>query len=160
IPSMSQPLSRSFKDGILEVFANAAAHSETELGIFVCGQYFHKQQRLDFSIADAGIGMRRKIAKELGLVLNSDKAIEWALGEGNTTRKGSIPGGLGLKLLKEFITFNRGRLQIVSARGYWELNAGKQSLARMKHIFPGTVVNIEINTADTNSYRLSSESDN
>jgi hypothetical protein len=54
--------------------------------------------------------------------MNSDQAIEWALQEGNTTRKGSVPGGLGLKLIREFIAMNKGRIQIVSDRGYWEFS--------------------------------------
>lgn len=160
LPEMSEALSRRFKDSVLELFTNATTHSETTLGIFACGQYFHKKHRLDFSVADAGIGIRKKIAKELGLKMNSDRAIEWALKEGHTTRKGSIPGGLGLKLLREFVTLNKGRIQIVSDRGYWELDAGKKIVTRMDHSFPGTVVNIEINTADTSSYRLRSETGN
>lgn len=158
IPSMSDALTRRFKASILELFTNAAMHSETKFGIFACGQYYPNKQRLDFSIADAGLGIRRKIAKELGLKMNSDKAIEWALQEGHTTRTGNIPGGLGLKLLREFITLNQGRIQIVSDRGYWQLDAGQETLTRMEHAFPGTVVNIEINTADQTSYRLSTES--
>ena len=110
-------------------------------------------------MADAGIGFRRKIYKELGLEfkMNSDKAIEWALQEGNTTRKGKVPGGLGLKLIKEFIALNKGRIQIVSDRGYWEFSPGGETLTRIGTPFPGTVINIEINTADTSSYRLRSE---
>ncbi|MGB3275000.1 MAG: ATP-binding protein [Castellaniella sp.] len=158
IPRMSDGLSRRFKDSILEIFDNAAVHSETELGIFVCGQYFHKRHKLDFSIADAGIGIRRKIANELGLKMPSHDAIAWALETGNTTRQGKIPGGMGLKIMREFIEINRGRLQIVSDRGYWEqCDDGKLVHRRMDDSFPGTVINIEINTADERSYRLSSE---
>ncbi|HEX7028706.1 MAG TPA: ATP-binding protein, partial [Gammaproteobacteria bacterium] len=121
LPKMSEALSYKFKDSILEIFDNAASHSETKLGIFACGQYFPTKNRLDFCVADAGIGIRKKIREELGLKMNSDQAIVWALQEGNTTRKGRIPGGLGLKLLRKFITLNQGRIQIVSDRGYWEL---------------------------------------
>ncbi|NLF02839.1 MAG: ATP-binding protein, partial [Anaerolineales bacterium] len=117
IPQMSEGLGRRFKGSLLEVFVNAAMHSETTIGIFACGQFFPMQHRLDFCIADAGIGIRRKIRKELNLTLNSDQAIRWALEDGNTTRRGSIPGGLGLKLLREFIALNKGRIQIVSDRG-------------------------------------------
>ena len=92
--------------------------------------------------------------------MNSDKAIEWALQEGNTTRKGNVPGGLGLKLIREFITMNKGRIQIVSDRGYWEFSPQGETLTRIDTSFPGTVINIEINTADTSSYRLRSESEN
>lgn len=157
IPMMTEGLGRRFKDSILEIFVNSAMHSESKFGIFACGQFFPAQQRLDFSVADAGIGIRRKIRKELGLVLNSDKAIQWALEEGNTTRKGAIPGGLGLKLLREFVALNGGCLQIVSDRGFWESRGGQESVQRFEHPFPGTVINLEINTADVNSYRLSSE---
>jgi len=158
IPKMSEGLGRRFKDSLLEIFVNAAMHSETRVGIFACGQFFPTQHRLDFCIADAGIGIRRKIRKELNLSLNSDQAIRWALQEGNTTRKGSVPGGLGLKLLREFIALNRGCIQIVSDRGFWQCNPAGETLTRMVHSFPGTVVNLEINTADENSYCLGSES--
>lgn len=157
LPKMSDALSEKFRNSILELFANAAIHSETALGIFACGQFFPRKHRLDFSVADAGIGIRRKIAKELGIKMNSDRAITWALQEGHTTRKGRIPGGLGLKLIREFINMNRGRIQVVSDRGFWELCAGRETLTRMDFGFPGTVINIEINTSDTASYRLSGE---
>lgn len=157
IPKMSEGLGRRFKDSIFEIFMNCAMHSETKLGIFACGQFFPTQHRLDFCIADAGIGIRRKIRKELNHAMNSDKAILWALEEGHTTRKGDVPGGLGLKLLREFVAMNGGRIQIVSDRGYWECNGGKETVTRFEHPFPGTVVNLEINTADTQSYCLSSE---
>jgi len=159
LPIMSEALSQRFKNSILEIFVNATMHADSTLGIFSCGQYFPQQHRLDFCVADAGIGIRRKIHKELGLKMNSDKAIEWALQEGNTTRKGNVPGGLGLKLIREFIAMNQGRIQIVSDRGYWEFSPAGETLNRIDNAFPGTVINIEINTADTSSYRLRSELD-
>jgi len=157
IPKMSEGLGRRFKDSILEIFMNSAMHSETKLGIFACGQFYPTVQRLDFCIADAGVGIRRKIRQELNLRMNSDKAILWALQEGNTTRTGDVPGGLGLKLLREFVALNGGRIQIVSDRGYWECKAGVETVKRFEHSFPGTVVNLEINTADTRAYCLRSE---
>lgn len=160
LPIMSAALSKHFRDSVLEIFVNAAMHSESKLGIFACGQYFPQQDRLDFCVADAGVGIRRKIHKELGLKLNSDKAIEWALQEGNTTKTGNVPGGLGLNLIREFIAMNKGRIQIVSDRGYWEMKPEGETLTRIDTPFPGTVINIEINTADTSSYRLRSETEN
>lgn len=159
IPAMSPALSERFKNSILELFINAVMHSESKLGIFACGQFFPQQHRLDFCVADAGIGIRRKIHKELGLKMNSDKAIEWALQEGNTTKTGSVPGGLGLKLIREFIALNKGRIQIVSDRGYWESSPGGETLTRIDTPFPGTVINIEINTEDDTCYRLRAESE-
>ncbi|MBI4025963.1 MAG: hypothetical protein HY360_13335 [Verrucomicrobia bacterium] len=87
----------------------------------------------------------------------ADQAIVWATERTHTTRKGNVPGGLGLKLLREFIRLNEGKIQIVSDVGYWQQNGSDSRTAILPHAFPGTVVNIEINTADNRSYRLASE---
>ena len=160
LPHMSPDLEKRFKNSILELFVNAAMHSESQVGIFSCGQYYPQKNLLDFCVADGGIGIRRKIFKEIGLKMNSDQAIAWAMVEGNTTRQGNVPGGLGLKLIKEFIAMNKGNIQIVSDRGFWEFSAQFENLTRLDIPFPGTVINIEINTADSNFYRLRSESNN
>lgn len=159
IPRMSVGLGRRFKDSILEIFVNSAMHSKSPLGIFASGQFFSKSHMMHFCVADAGMGFRRNIYKALRLKLNSDSAILWAIKDGNTTKQGDIPGGLGLKLLLEFVALNGGRVQIVSDRGYWEWHNGKESASRFDNAFsfPGTAVNIEINTDDTKSYCLSSE---
>lgn len=154
---MSPGLLKKFRESIYEIFSNAVIHSQTKLGIFSCGQYFHKKHRLDFSVADLGIGIRRNIHERLGLDLSAEEAISWALEGKNTTKAGPIPGGLGLKLLREFIVKNEGRIQIVSDKGYWELSEGTVKTKAFAEPFPGTVVTIEINTADTKSYRLVSE---
>lgn len=61
IPQMNPFLLRKFRESIFEIFENAVGHSETEQGIFACGQYFPKKNLLKFSIADLGIGIRRNI---------------------------------------------------------------------------------------------------
>lgn len=157
IPRMSPGLLKKFKESIFEIFSNAVIHSETKLGIFSCGQYFPRKHRFDFSIADLGIGIRDKLSRDVGLELSASRAIVWALEGKNTTKKGPIPGGLGLKLLREFVQMNQGRIQIVSDCGYWEEAQGKDNISELKIPFPGTVVNVEINTADTSSYCLASE---
>ena len=158
IPNMSPGLRKKLWESIFEIFSNAVLHSETELGIFACGQHFPRKSRLDFSIADLGIGIKYNLQERLDLQLAADKAIEWAIAGRNTTKTGPIPGGLGLKLLREFSRLNHGHLQIVSDRGYWEqLPDGNVQTHTFRHAFPGTVVNIEINTADPSSYRLGPE---
>jgi hypothetical protein len=157
MPRMSVGLAKKFRESVFEIFSNAVIHSQTKLGIFSCGQYFPKRDRLDFAVADLGIGIRRNVMRNAGLNLRADEAIAWATAERNTTKRGRIPGGLGLKLLKEFITLNRGRIQIVSDSGYWALEQGEAISKELKYSFPGTVVSIEIDTADKRSYKLSSE---
>jgi hypothetical protein len=156
IPEMSPALRKKFWESIFELFSNAVIHSQTELGIFTCGQY--KKNHISFAIADLGIGIPQTLVNNKGLHMAPEEAIHWAMEGANTTKTGSIPGGLGLKLLREFIRLNLGCIQVVSDTGYWEQCAdGSVEKKTLPYPFPGTVVNIRINTADTSSYILSSE---
>lgn len=158
IPDMTEGVSKKLRESVFEIFSNSVVHSQTKYGIFSCGQFFPKKNKLDFSIADLGVGIRNNVNKVMNIDLNAEQAIEWALKGTNTTKKGPVPGGLGLKILKEFILRNKGSLQIISDNGYWELKKdGTPEIMSFPRPFPGTVVNIEINTADNSSYRLVSE---
>lgn len=157
MPSMSAALEKKFRESVFEIFSNAVIHSQTKLGIFSCGQFFPKKQKLVFTVADLGIGIRRNVEESRGLVMSPEAAISWATEGTNTTKKGRIPGGLGLKLLREFIKLNQGVLRIVSDAGHWMLSNGEVHTALFDSPFPGTVVNIEINTSDKHSYVLKSE---
>ncbi len=157
MPKMSAGLIKKFRESVFEIFSNAVLHSQTKLGIFSCGQYFFRQHLLDFSVVDLGVGIRRNVRDHAGLNLPADEAIIWATKGRNTTKRGPIPGGLGLKLLTEFIGLNGGRLQIVSDAGYWCQQKDQVYTARLPLPFPGTAVSLEINTADKQSYVLSTE---
>jgi len=158
IPRMSEGLGKVFKQKIFEVFQNAVIHSESELGIFVCGQFFPQKQRLDLTIADAGIGIRESVRRYFNNPkIASVPAIRWALQEGHTTKKDKQPGGLGLKFLQDFVRLNTGRIHIVSRFGFYEFNGGKEAFANIAGDYPGTAVTIEVNTADTAAYRLAME---
>lgn len=157
MPVMSGPLQKKFREGVFEIFSNAVTHSQTKLGIFSCGQFFPHKHRLVFAVADLGIGIRENVSRGTGQEKRADEAIMWATEGRNTTKRGAIPGGLGLKLLREFIELNKGVLRIVSDCGYWELREGLVRTCLLDHPFPGTVVNIEINTSDQQSYALASE---
>lgn len=157
IPIMSEALTKRFRQSLFEIFFNATLHSKSKNGVFVCGQFFPQKHRMDFTIADAGVGIRENVRSFLNININSCKAIEWALVDGNTTKSGGQPGGLGLKLIKDFIKKNEGKLQIISRFGYYELNSRTENYSKMDYDFPGTVINIEINTNDTTRYYLRSE---
>jgi hypothetical protein len=158
IPQMTEGLGKVFKQKLFEVFQNAVIHSESELGIFVCGQFFPQKQKLDLTIADAGVGIRDNVRRYFNdPKIASVPAIRWALQEGNTTKKGRQPGGLGLKFLHDFARLNKGRIHIVSRFGFYEFNAGQESFAKLDYDFPGTTVTLEVNTADTSAYCLASE---
>jgi signal transduction histidine kinase len=152
IPKMSPGLLARFRQSVFEIFSNAVLHSRTRLGIFACGQRYPNKNRLHFCVSDLGIGIRENIRQHLGMTLTPEEAIDWATQGRNTTKLGPIPGGIGLKMLKEFIAKNGGSIQIVSDAGHWQFQVGRAITTRLPHPFPGTVVNIEIDTSDTNTY--------
>ncbi len=157
IPKMTVGLGRVFRQSIFEIFQNSVIHSESKLGVFVCGQFFPQLQRLDFTLADAGIGIRNSVRRVFDPKISSVEAIRWALVEGHTTKTGNQPGGVGLKFLQDFVALNRGKLQIAARRGFYESAAGNEKYVKMNGDFRGTVINLEINTGDSNTYQLTSE---
>ncbi|ARN56346.1 ATP-binding protein [Sedimentisphaera salicampi] len=158
IPKMSGELSKRFKQSLLEIFQNSGSHSCHGINIFSCGQYFPNKERFDFSISDSGIGIRENVRKFFkNDKISSKQAIEWALKEGHSTRTFKQPSGIGLKLIKDFLNLNKGKLQVISRFGYYEFSQKDEQLKKMKYDFPGTCVNIEINTADEYSYKMETE---
>ena len=157
IPKMTQGLGRVFRQSIFEVFQNSVLHSGSKLGVFVCGQFFPQLQRLDFTLADAGIGIRESVRRISNSRVSSVEAIRWALIEGHTTKTGRHPGGVGLRFLQDFVARNMGKLQVVSRRGFYERSSEGESYATISADFPGTAINLEINTVETQASHLHSE---
>ncbi len=156
LPEMSEPLKKKIAESIYEIFVNAQIHSKSDY-IYTCGQFFPHKEKIEFTIVDMGIGFKKHINDSFNFSLSSVQAIKWALINGNTTKK-DVPGGIGLSLLTEFIKLNRGKFQIISDDGFYEVGETENS-GFLDAPFPGTIVNMEFRTDDTNSYRLSSESD-
>lgn len=157
IPEMSDDLADRFYEGLDELFSNSNLHSRTEHGIHACGQFFPKKEKIDFSIVDSGIGFSGVINPTKNENFTSPQAIDWAMKDGHTTRMGDIPGGLGLKILKELIVHNGGALTIVSLDGFWVLREGRIRKGHISSPFPGTAVTVEINTNDSCKYQLNDE---
>ena len=60
-------------------------------------------------------------------------------------------------LFRIFSRLNGGKIQIASRFGFYEFEGGAEIFRKMSADFPGTVVTIEINTADNAVYSLSAE---
>jgi len=156
LPKISDSLKKKIAESIYEIFVNAQIHSKSDY-IYTCGQFFPHKEKIEFTIVDMGIGFKKHINDSFNFSLSSVQTIKWALINGNTTKK-DVPGGIGLSLLTEFIKLNRGKFQIISDDGFYEVGETENS-GFLDSPFPGTIVNMEFRTDDTNSYRLSSESD-
>ena len=156
LPNMSALLRKKIKESILEIFNNAKMHGNCEF-VFSCGQYYPRKGRLDFTIVDIGNTIRKKVRDYSGRKDSGKEAIEWAVKERTTTRKGDIPGGLGFTLIRDFLCKNKGKIQIASADGYWYEKECISQSEDLSDFFRGTAVNLEFNVNDQCSYCLTSE---
>jgi len=157
LPTMTEGLRKKIAESIYEIFVNAQIHSGTDY-IYTCGQFFPQKHMIEFTIVDVGSGFKKIINKRFSAnntSLTSVQAIKWALINGHTT-KTDVSGGLGLSLLTEFIKLNKGKFQIISDNGFYELGAEEKS-GFLDAPFPGTIVNMKFRTDDINTYRLSTE---
>lgn len=153
MPAMSDALVNKFFEGIDELFSNSALHSRSSLGVVVAGQFYRKRQRLDFTMSDGGRGISGSV-RATGRNMSDPQAIAWAMQDFHTTRQLDIPGGLGSKILRDFVKLNRGKLVIASNGGFWSQTGHQVDVLRLDSAFPGTAVLLEINTADSNRYDL------
>jgi hypothetical protein len=156
MPRMSDGLVKKFFEGIDELFANSALWANSPTSVFAGGQFFPRLDRLAFVISDGGRGIQGSLSAAGKNFAAPEDAIDWAMEMNNSARQGDIPGGLGLGILKEFIGMNGGCLLVCSHHGYWECRNGIMKKQRIANQYPGTVVSLEINTADTNSYHMKS----
>ncbi len=158
LPKMSPLLKKKISKSILEIFNNAFHHGGCNL-IYSCGQYYPHLKKLDFTISDLGKTIKHNVNGFLSKKMNGSETIQWAVEEGNTTKTGNIPGGLGLSLIREFLRLNNGKIQIASSNGYWEEKKGNIFAQDFDSEFSGTIVNLGFNINDNNSYALTSEID-
>lgn len=158
LPKMTSNLKREIQKNILEIFNNSATHGYGEL-IFSCGQYYPKKERIDFTVANLGRSIRRNVREFLNdKTLPSAEAIEWAVQEGNTTRRGPVPGGIGLFILRNFLRLNKGQVHIYSGDGYWNQDRnGTVKCLNTGNFIRGTIVTVEFNVNDSVNYKLSTE---
>lgn len=109
-------------EAILYVFSelarNALEHSNSPIGAFICAQYYRETNRVSIGIADAGVGIRRSIARS-HRVKSARDAIGLALQPGVTGATSRIGGtasnaGAGLFFVKSIAALSRNFFVICS----------------------------------------------
>ncbi len=156
LPQMSTGLRKKINESIFEIFNNAIIHGKSN-DIFSCGQYYPRNNKLDFTIVDLGKSIKSNVNNYLNKQMKGSEAIDWAVQEGNTTKNGDTPGGLGLSLIRDFLRLNGGKIQIISCEGYWEQIGIRINQMSFENEFDGTIVNLEFNLNDKSLYYLKSE---
>ena len=157
-PQHTDLLGKRISENIFELYENARTHGRCS-NIHTCGQYFpkHTPRRMDITVVDMGRTIKANVNEYLQDNRSGPQTIEWAMQYGNTTKTGTISGGLGLDIIFEFIKLNKGKIQIISADGYWEYQEESNRTFFLANNFPGTIANIEFNLDDSNIYQLTEE---
>lgn len=157
LPTLSPGLRKKIAESIYEIFVNAQIHSGSEF-IYTCGQFYPQKHIIEFTITDIGLGFKNKINSRFNSSITSRQAIKWAISDGNSTKE-NVPGGIGLAILKEFVKMNKGKFQIVSDDGFYQLDSEKEYTQFFNGPFPGAIVNMQFKTDDKSSYTLKNEID-
>ena len=157
-PSHSVKLGKEITKNIFEIYENARTHGKCDF-IHTCGQFYPKKpnQPLFFTIVDKGINIKENVSVHLKEDISAIDAILWAMKKGNTTKNGDTSGGLGLDVIFQFIKLNRGKIQIISADGFYEYKNDVTDVRTLNAVFDGTIINLKFNLNDKNHYILKEE---
>lgn len=153
IPNMSDGAKKKIFRSIFELYQNSVMHSGADQ-LYVCGQYYMNKGRMALTMVEFGKTFKSNVQGHNSEFVNvpASECIKWAVESGNTTKNKFEAGGLGLDLIRDFLKLNHGKLQINSAEGYWEEKKGVIFASECDFNFPGSIVNIEFNLYDKNSY--------
>jgi len=159
---VSEPLRDAIAGKVWEIYANSFEHSNSEIGVFSCGQHFKRKNELVLSVVDFGVGIPHNVREylssdERAAFLSAELCLKWACVSGNTTATANgIPRGLGLHLLKELVRINNGKLELYSHDGYVKISSQGEQYKTLPFYFKGTILNITL-LCDEKYYRLTSE---
>ncbi len=169
-PQQSEPLNYV----VSELVRNVLEHANSTQGAMVCAQYYKKNHIIRIGIADAGIGIRRSIARS-HIVKNDIEAIQLALTPGitgTTPKEGGTESnaGAGLFFIRSIAKVNRNFLVVYSGNALYKLlQRNEKSTAIRLNADPfndrhsihtdvpywqGTVVGIDISLDHTQAFSV------
>lgn len=159
IPRLAADLRRKIVKNFWEIVNNGLEHGEGNTGVSCCGQFYPRKGYFEAAFSDYGVGIPSRVRAFLKEgSIPDEHCINWAVAEGNSTKSREESAGLGLHLLRKFLTLNRGSLQIASGSGFLENSADCREFKPLQETFSGTLVNIRI-IYDNNLYTLQKRTD-
>lgn len=155
--NISSGLQEAITGQVSEIYLNAFDHSQSQIGVFSCGQHYPKLGMLHLTVIDFGIGIPTSVRSlPQNAPFTTKEALSWAFESGNTTKQSGISRGLGLNLLQDFVSKNHGNLMIFSNDGYVTIGDNGVIYKNKDINFSGTLVNIALR-CDEQYYCLASE---
>ncbi len=158
---VSEALKNAIVGKMWEIYTNSFEHGLSPVGVFSCGHHYLGRNELTLTVVDFGRGIAANVKDFLksdprSSTLTSSACVEWALKKGNSTANLKVARGLGLDLLKSFVTVNEGSLELYSNDAYALIDKDGVSIKDLAVGFSGTIVQIKLK-CDERLYRLKSE---
>jgi signal transduction histidine kinase len=153
---MSEALQERITGEVSEIYQNAFEHSQSEIGVFSCGQHYPKAGWLQLTVVDFGVGIPNRVRSfPNNSGISTHEALKWAFMPGHTTKQ-DICSGMGLSLLHDFVAQNQGILTLFSNDGCVIVDDNGIKFQNTYTKFSGTLVNIGLR-CDQSYYCLASE---
>lgn len=140
---------------ISEMIANIKMHTLYHEGV-IASDYLAEFNQIVFSIANYDYSIRNQLLCRRKLEFSSDlEAIIWCLRKSNSSRNDEESGGLGLYLLRKYISELSGKVSILSGSCYVEFDGSCydkhdenrvdiQKSETLKSDYQGTIITIYI----------------
>jgi anti-anti-sigma regulatory factor/anti-sigma regulatory factor (Ser/Thr protein kinase) len=155
--NISSDLQEAIAGNVWEMYANAFEHSHSSIGLFSCGQYYPKRKELHLTIIDFGQGIPNNVRSlHQNALLDSAQALEWAFKPGTSTLTKKHNRGMGLSLLRNFVSTTQGSLKIFSNDSYVNMKDNKIIYEKKDIDFQGTLINIAFK-CDESCYDLGAD---
>lgn len=132
---------------INELMTNGFDHAHSQVGCYVCAQWYPSTKTLRISFADGGIGIFQSLKNsgKFPQIKSDAAAVRLAIKPGITTRKGPT-GGFGFDYMRKYVRNNGGTLSIVTGEAKVNFYKNKIEDKSEPTAFPGTVVDIKVST--------------
>lgn len=132
----------------LELMNNVSDHSESPIGGYVMAQYFSTMKKIQFVVADRGIGFLENIKLKFTDVTDELEAIKKALLKGVTSTKPKMYGhernaGYGLYAMFEILRMTGGRFVIISNDTLIRYHDENYTIKKLSTPWKGVVVAFE-----------------
>lgn len=133
---------------IREVMRNVFEHSQSDT-LYYCAQYWPRSNKVEFALADFGVGIRRGLSENPNFRFNADKqAIEWSLlpsvsGKTHLPRTSNTwyNSGYGLYMTSR-LARNGGNF--VLASGSTAVHLSRKTKTNYRTSFPGTALRFNL----------------
>jgi len=132
----------------LELMNNVADHAHSPIGGYTMAQYYPKEKKIQFVVADRGVAFLENIQLNFNDIKNEEEAIFKALKKGVTSTKQLMynqpkNAGFGLYAMFEILKMTGGRFVIISNDTLVRYENEKYTTTKLETPWKGVVVAFE-----------------